>query len=350
MANYTVTGIPAAQTRASSSQVRAEFTLIATAVNSKGDTAGQVWTGAHDYSAASSFKVPAPVNATDAVTKGYADNLAYATVLPGQAIGFLKSTGSVASFGTTHTGYAQNEVKGADIASAATINLTTATGNFVHVTGTTTVTAITIPVGAERTVIFDGVLTLTHGAALLLPGAANITTAPNDRMVVRGDAAGAVVVSYTKASGQAVMSLGDHAVTVNTGNGHGSTNTKIRRFTTTQSSTGTAITYADSATLGASFTINEAGLYLINYRDTSPGTAPAYVGVSLNSAQLTSSIQSITLADIVGLDQPATNATSSASYLARLAVNDIIRPHTDGLVNASVAGALCAFNIRKVAV
>lgn len=100
---------------------------------------------------------------------------------------------------------AQNEAKGANIASAATINLTTATGNFVHVTGVTAITAITIPVGAERTVVFDGVLTLTHGASLLLPGAANITTAANDRMMVRGDTAGATVVTYTKANGTAVV-------------------------------------------------------------------------------------------------------------------------------------------------
>lgn len=95
-------------------------------------------------------------------------------------------------------------IKSTNIASASTINLTTATGEFVHVTGTTTITAITIPIGAERTIIFDGALTLTHGATLLLPSAANITTAANDRMIVRGDTAGAIVVSYVKADGTAV--------------------------------------------------------------------------------------------------------------------------------------------------
>lgn len=97
-----------------------------------------------------------------------------------------------------------NEAKGADIASSGTINLTTATGNYLHVTGTTTITGITIPVGATRTVIFDGALTLTHSASLLLPGGQNITTAANDRMTVRGDTAGAIVINYTKATG-AVM-------------------------------------------------------------------------------------------------------------------------------------------------
>jgi len=130
---------------------------------------------------------------------------AFQTALPAQLLGFLRSDGTNASFGTTHTGYAQNEVKGADIASAATINLTTATGNLVHVTGTTTITAITIPVGAERTVIFDGVLTLTNGAALLLPGAANIVTQAGDRALIRGDTAGAIVTHYQRADGTPVF-------------------------------------------------------------------------------------------------------------------------------------------------
>lgn len=138
-------------------------------------------------------------------TKNYIDQLAFSAALPTQSLGFLRSDGAVAAFTQTHTGYAQNEVKGADIASAGTINLTTATGNLVHITGTTTITAITIPVGAERTVIFDGILTLTHGAALLLPGAANITTAANDRAIVRGDTAGAVVTSYTRADGRPLI-------------------------------------------------------------------------------------------------------------------------------------------------
>lgn len=141
-----------------------------------------------------------------AVTKHYIDQLAFAASLPlqgGNAGKILVTDGTNASWTNALT-IALNEAKGADIASAATINLTTATGNFVHVTGTTTITAITIPVGAERTVVFDGALTLTHGAALLLPGAANIVTAAGDRMVVRGDTAGANVVSYTRTNGQAV--------------------------------------------------------------------------------------------------------------------------------------------------
>lgn len=115
-------------------------------------------------------------------------------------------TSGLPTTGGTMTG-AIKEAKGADIASAANLNLTAATGNFLHVTGTTAITAITIPIGAEYTVIFDGVLTLTNGAGLLLPGAANITTAAGDRMDVRGDAAGAIVTNYVKASGAPIVAF-----------------------------------------------------------------------------------------------------------------------------------------------
>ena len=49
-------------------------------------------------------------------------------------------------------------------------------------------------------------------------------------------------------------------VRLNTANGYGSTNTKIRRFTNIVNNVGTDITYADSATLGNTFTINANGV------------------------------------------------------------------------------------------
>lgn len=96
--------------------------------------------------------------------------------------------------------------KGADIASAATVNLDAATGEFVHITGTTTITAITLASGSYREVVFDGALTLTHNAtSLILPGGANITTAAGDRAGFRGDGTGNVrCVWYTKADGSSI--------------------------------------------------------------------------------------------------------------------------------------------------
>jgi hypothetical protein len=100
---------------------------------------------------------------------------------------------------------AQEWATGAAIASAATINLNTATGNRVHITGTTTITAVTLTRG-PRTVIFDGVLTLTHNSTTNnLPGAANITTAAGDRAIYESDGTTVYCVSYIKVSGTAVV-------------------------------------------------------------------------------------------------------------------------------------------------
>jgi len=68
------------------------------------------------------------------------------------------------------------------IASGTTVDLATADGDYVSVTGTTTVTGLgTVSSGMRFILVFAGALTFTHNAtSLILPGAANITTAAGD--------------------------------------------------------------------------------------------------------------------------------------------------------------------------
>lgn len=82
--------------------------------------------------------------------------------------------------------------EGAAVASAATVNLDRAnvTGNLIHITGTTGISAVTLAQGAFRWVVFDGALTLTHSSNLLLPGSANITTVAGDRALLVGEGSG----------------------------------------------------------------------------------------------------------------------------------------------------------------
>ena len=96
-----------------------------------------------------------------------------------------------------------DELEGAPIAASATLNLESATGNLVHVTGSTTITAIALNAGAERTVVFDGSPTLTYNASsLILPGGVNIVASPGDTMIVRGETGSAArVIVYTPATG-----------------------------------------------------------------------------------------------------------------------------------------------------
>jgi hypothetical protein len=105
--------------------------------------------------------------------------------------------------------------KGADIASATTTNIGAATGEFVDVTGTTTITGLgTIAAGIVRTVRFTGALTLTHNAtSLILPGSANITTANGDVAQFRSLGSGNwKCVGYIKADGTAVV-IADNSIT-----------------------------------------------------------------------------------------------------------------------------------------
>ena len=98
-----------------------------------------------------------------------------------------------------------NEHLGDPIASTSTINLTTATGNFLHVTGTTTITTVTLGAGMRREIIFDGILTLTHHATNNnLPGGANITTAVGDRASYYSDGTTVYCTKYQRADGTSV--------------------------------------------------------------------------------------------------------------------------------------------------
>lgn len=95
--------------------------------------------------------------------------------------------------------------EGAAVASAATINLNTATGNMVHVTGTTGISAITLATG-QILLVFDDAVTLTHSPNLILPGAANITTAAGDTVWAVGEGGGVTrLVGYTLANGKPLI-------------------------------------------------------------------------------------------------------------------------------------------------
>lgn len=66
------------------------------------------------------------------------------------------------------------------VASAGTLDLHATSGDIVAVSGTTTVTGITLNQGQKRTVYFQGSLVLTNGASLVLPTGANFNTSPGD--------------------------------------------------------------------------------------------------------------------------------------------------------------------------
>ncbi|MEQ9634596.1 MAG: hypothetical protein RLW68_00780 [Devosia marina] len=79
-----------------------------------------------------------------------------------------------------------------DVASATTCDIGAAASPNVNITGTTTITGFgTKTAGVKRYVKFAGALTLTHNAtSLILPGAANITTAAGDTAALVSEGSG----------------------------------------------------------------------------------------------------------------------------------------------------------------
>jgi microcystin-dependent protein len=82
--------------------------------------------------------------------------------------------------------------KSASIAAAATTDLSTATGNEVHITGNGGPIASfgVVGAGAEFTLIFDSNPTVTNSASLLIPGAGSVTVAAGDVWRVVSEGAG----------------------------------------------------------------------------------------------------------------------------------------------------------------
>lgn len=98
------------------------------------------------------------------------------------------------------------------IASAATVDIGTigyqTSSNSLIISGTTTITSFgTASSGVTRELLFSDALTLTHNAtSLILPGGANITTAPNDTAAFRSLGSGNwVCLWYKKQNGQAIV-------------------------------------------------------------------------------------------------------------------------------------------------
>jgi len=237
---------------------------------------------------------------------------------------------------------------GADTAAATTRATTTdLTGESLN--GTISDTAATI--GAFNGVAgftyhrrFLGAGIITNSAGLIITqGLADITTAAGDTFDVEMITA---TTCRIKNYVSAVKPLTPYScVRLNTANGYGSTNTKIRRFTNVVTNTGSDITYADSAANGASFTINADGVYAVMYSDNF--NAYSVMGISLNSSELTTNVGAITLADLLSITTPsAADVRNTAFAILPLASGDIVRAHTNGAASGANAAL---FTITRVA-
>ena len=97
---------------------------------------------------------------------------------------------------------------GPDIASAATIDLSAAAGNMVHVTGNSPISAVTMTAGKDVWVIFDGTPLLNYHATnhRLNSGGQNAQISAGDAALYTFDGT-TVRVAIIKASGQSVTAV-----------------------------------------------------------------------------------------------------------------------------------------------
>ena len=96
------------------------------------------------------------------------------------------------------------ENKASTLASGATVDLNTATGNFLHISGTSTINSFgTCPAGARFIIVFDAAATLTYNAtSLIIPGLANKTAAAGDCCMIVSEGSGNWrIVGYFAISG-----------------------------------------------------------------------------------------------------------------------------------------------------
>jgi hypothetical protein len=178
--------------------------------------------------------------------------------------------------------------KGTDIASATTTDIGAATGNYVQITGTTTITGLgTSAAGVWRNVTFVGALILTYNAtSLILPSSSNITTVAGDTALFVSEGSGNWrCLSYQRRSGSALVGGAGGDASTNTATSvvdeitlFADTSGKLLKratisgtpfltsgvlssgkVTLTQPATGSTLTIADGKTLTANNTLTFTG-------------------------------------------------------------------------------------------
>jgi hypothetical protein len=230
---------------------------------------------------------------------------------------------------------------------ASTISAQTSGGGGISMTGdasgilnlnsngTNVASVSSTGMAVTGTLAVSGAVTLT-AALPVLQGGTGVTTSTGT---------GSVVLSASPTfTGNVTTPLS--YVRLNTANGYGSTNTKIRRFTTTVNNVGTDITYADSATLGGTFTINTNGVYSVSYCDQFTSTND--IGVSIDSTQLTTNILQITVTNILTANTAAFGSNPVAcSAMFYAAAASVVRAHTSGVATGITPNG-CQFQIARV--
>lgn len=145
----------------------------------------------------------------------------------------------------------------------------------------------------------------------------------------------------------AAAAVGDHEVVVHTVAGHGSTNTKIVRFSTVLRNVGTDITYATSATLGDTFTVNSTGIYAVYHQNNQSGS-PMQMGISVNTTTPTTNSSVVAVGEMITrMDTIDSNEMQAICRVLKLNATDVVRAHDSGSLDGGSNQAY--FSIIRIA-
>lgn len=200
------------------------------------------------------------------------------------------------------------------IASAGTTDLSTKDAQYLTVSGTTTITALgTLSAGMAKWLVFSGALTFTHNAAsLILPGAANITTAAGDTACLLSLGSGNWrCLTYVRANGTPVVSgVALSAVTAATANATLANAAFAQTWQWRLTAAGSAFSLAESAasTGGAS------NQYLLDLSTLTTSTMSLLKLTALGQALATiNALGSLTYTGVGGAFTPS-GAASAVSF------------------------------------
>jgi hypothetical protein len=194
---------------------------------------------------------------------------------------------------------------------------------------------IVLNANGTGTTMFEDVIQMDQKSTCPTPSASDLTLCAktDDNLYIKDSAGDEYILN--KGVGTEFILL--------TGDGHGSTDTKIRKFGSYAcgiSDTATAIgasqscgeiTCTNNATEGAACTVNEDGVYAIYYQDQE-NASDISIGISVNSSNRTTNIESINdPTERIAIQQENGGAYwTSVSRTVKLTNGDVVRAHGTG--------------------